>query len=234
MRCLLNMKHYVIIGAGSGIGYTLAQELSREHKVTTLGRRTEAPDGLTVSAHYMCNVEDEHPAFPTLNEPIHGLIYCPGSINLRPFRSLKPEDFTAEWNLSVLGAVKSIKHFLPGLQLSQGAHIILFSTVAVQTGMAFHASISAAKGAIEGLTRSLAAELAPGIRVNAVAPSITQTPLADKLLNTESKLTAAKERHPLKSIGSPEEISKAVLYLLDSSWVTGQVITVDGGISTLR
>lgn len=232
--CLLCMKHYVIVGAGSGIGNELAHTLSQQNRVTTLGRSEVAAQNLFGVSHYQCNVLDEQPTFPSLDGPVDGLIYCPGSINLKPFRTLKPDDFYAEWNINFLGAVKTIKHFLPALQQANGAHIVLFSTVAVQTGMPFHASISAAKGAIEGLTRSLSAELAPGIRVNAIAPSLTQTPLADKLLNSESKLSAAKERHPLKDIGSPAEIAKAVEFLLNSSWITGQVITVDGGISTIR
>ena len=111
---------------------------------------------------------------------------------------------------------------------------MLFSTVAVQTGMAFHASIAAAKGAVEGLTRSLAAEFAPKIRVNAVAPSLTNTPLAEKLLNAEAKLKSAEERHPLKKIGTPTDIANAVQYLLEANWVTGQIISVDGGMSALR
>jgi NAD(P)-dependent dehydrogenase (short-subunit alcohol dehydrogenase family) len=139
-----------------------------------------------------------------------------------------------EWNINFLGAIKTIKYFLPHLQKSENPNIVLFSTVAVQTGMAFHASIASAKGAIEGLTRSIAAEFAPKIRVNAVAPSLTNTPLAEKLINAEAKLKSAEERHPLKKIGTPTDIANAVKYLLDANWVTGQIVSVDGGMSALR
>ena len=120
------------------------------------------------------------------------------------------------------------------LQQAQQASIVLFSTVAVQTGMAFHASIAASKGAVEGLCRSMAAEFAPKIRVNAIAPSLTQTPLAEKLLNTEQKIQGANERHPLKQLGTASELASAAKWLLESSWISGQVIKVDGGISSLR
>jgi NAD(P)-dependent dehydrogenase (short-subunit alcohol dehydrogenase family) len=116
-----------------------------------------------------------------------------------------------------------------------GAAIVLFSTVAVQTGLPFHASIASAKGAVEGLTRSLAAELAPKIRVNAVAPSLTDTPLAAQLLSSDDKRSASAKRHPLKRIGTPEDIANTALFLLEdsSAWMTGQIIGVDGGLGTV-
>jgi len=176
----------------------------------------------------------EIPNFPNIEGAIDGLIYCPGTINLKPFRALKAEDFLNEYNINFMGAVKSIKQYLPNLQLSESPSIVLFSTVAVQTGMSFHASIASAKGAIEGLTRSLAAEFAPKIRVNAIAPSLTATPLADKLINNESKLKASEDRHPLKKIGSSSDISHAVEFLLSANWMTGQIMHIDGGMSALR
>jgi NAD(P)-dependent dehydrogenase (short-subunit alcohol dehydrogenase family) len=176
----------------------------------------------------------EIPNFPNIEGAIDGLIYCPGTINLKPFRALKSEDFLNEYQINFLGAVKSIKQYLPNLQLSESPSIVLFSTVAVQTGMSFHASIASAKGAIEGLTRSLAAEFAPKIRVNAIAPSLTATPLADKLINNESKLKASEDRHPLKKIGSSSDMSQAVEFLLNANWMTGQIMHVDGGMSSVR
>ena len=158
----------------------------------------------------------------------------PWSINLKPFRALKTEDFLNEYQINFLGAVKSIKHYLPNLQMSETPSIVLFSTVATQTGMSFHASIASAKGAIEGLTRSLAAEFAPKIRVNTIAPSLTATPLADKLINNESKLKTSEERHPLKKIGATNDISNAVEFLLNANWMTGQIIHLDGGMSAIR
>ena len=167
-------------------------------------------------------------------ESLDGLVYCPGSVNLRPFRGLKPETFIEDFNLNVMGAIKNIQAVLKNLNQSEHSSIVLFSTVAVQTGMPFHSSVSVSKGGIEGLTRSLAAELAPNISVNAIAPSITNTPLAEKFLNSESKMDRAKERHPLKKIGSPVDIANCVIFLLKNSWITGQIIGIDGGIGSLK
>lgn len=228
------MKHYVIVGASSGIGFELAKKLSVSNQITALSRSEKDLTTLPNTTFYTLDIGEENPVFPALDKPVDGLIYCPGTINLKPFRSLRAEDYLNEWNINFLGAVKTIKHFLPQLQQAENPNIVLFSTVAVQTGMAFHASIAAAKGAVEGLTRSLAAEFAPKIRVNAVAPSLTNTPLADKLVNVEAKLKSAEERHPLKKIGQPNDIANAVLYLLNANWVTGQIMSVDGGMSALR
>ena len=228
------MKHYVIVGASSGIGFELAKKLSISSNVTALSRSEKELNTLSNTTYYSLDISEENPTFPVLDKPVDGLIYCPGTINLKPFRSLRAEDYLNEWNINFLGAVKTIKHFLPQLQQAENSSIVLFSTVAVQTGMAFHASIAAAKGAVEGLTRSLAAEFAPKVRVNAVAPSLTNTPLADKLINAEAKLKSAEDRHPLKKIGQPNDIANAVLYLLDANWVTGQIISIDGGMSALR
>jgi NAD(P)-dependent dehydrogenase (short-subunit alcohol dehydrogenase family) len=149
---------------------------------------------------------------------------------------LKLDDFQNDFEVNVLGAVKVINKYFANLKSSENSSIVLFSTVAVQTGMQYHASIAAAKGAIEGLTRSLAAEFSPNIRVNCIAPSITDTPLAEKLLNNEAKLNASEERHPLKRIGSSEEIAKTVEFLLSpsSGFITGQILKVDGGISSVK
>lgn len=228
------MKHYVIVGASSGIGFELAKILSTSNNITALSRSEKDVNNLSNTTFYSVDISEENPNFPVIDKPIDGLIYCPGTINLKPFRSLRSEDYLNEWNINFLGAVKTIKHFLPQLQHAENSSIVLFSTVAVQTGMAFHASIAAAKGAVEGLSRSLAAEFAPKVRVNAVAPSLTNTPLADKLINAEAKLKSAEDRHPLKKIGTPNDIANAVQYLLNANWVTGQIISVDGGMSALR
>ncbi len=228
------MKNYVIVGASSGIGFELARLLSVSNQITTLSRNENELNTLNNNTFYRVDIGEENPAFPVIDKPIDGLIYCPGTINLKPFRAIKPEDYLNEWNINFLGAVKTIKHFLPQLQLGANPNIVLFSTVAVKMGMPFHASISAAKGAIEGLTRSLAAEFAPKIRVNAIAPSLTNTPLAEKLLNAETKIKAAEERHPLKKIGEPTDIAEAVMYLLNANWVTGQILSIDGGMSTIK
>jgi NAD(P)-dependent dehydrogenase (short-subunit alcohol dehydrogenase family) len=164
------------------------------------------------------------------------LVYCPGTIALKPFNRFSPTDFQTDYQLQVLGAIQSIQTALPALKKSEQAAIVLFSTVAVQQGLPFHSLVSASKGAIEGLTRSLAAELAPKIRVNAIAPSLTNTPLAENLLNSDAKREANAARHPLKRIGEASDIAHMAAFLLsdNASWVSGQILHVDGGISSLR
>ncbi|WP_419658064.1 short chain dehydrogenase/reductase [Desulfosarcina variabilis str. Montpellier] len=164
-------------------------------------------------------------------------MYCPGSIRLRPFHRLKRDDFLADLEINLLGAINAIQACLPGLKrATEPSSIVLFSTVAVETGMPFHASIASAKGAIERLTRSLAAELAPKIRVNAIAPSLTDTNLAKTLLSDDGKRSAAAARHPLKRFGSAADIAAAATFLLEdsSSWISGQILAVDGGMGALR
>jgi NAD(P)-dependent dehydrogenase (short-subunit alcohol dehydrogenase family) len=171
-----------------------------------------------------------------LPEQIDGLVYCPGAINLKPFARIKPEDFVADYELQVLGAVKIIQAILPKMKTTNVASIVLFSTVAVQSGFNYHSLVSASKGAIEGLTRSLSAELAPKIRVNCIAPSITDTPLASTLLSSDEKKEANAQRHPLKKIGTAEDIANAVSFLINesSAWMTGQVLKIDGGMSVIK
>lgn len=229
-------KHYLIVGASSGIGAELLRALAaRGHVVTHLSRHPEnAPDlpgvrGLSWDAR-----DDDFPA-AELPEQLDGLVYCPGSIRLRPFDRLKTSEFQDDLELNLLGAVRAIQGALKPLRQSGSASIVLFSTVAVRTGMPYHASVAAAKGAVEGLTRSLAAELAPGIRVNAIAPTITDTPLAERLLSSDDKRAAAAERHPLKRVGEAAEMARTAIWLLeDAPSVTGQIIAVDGGLSSVR
>jgi NAD(P)-dependent dehydrogenase (short-subunit alcohol dehydrogenase family) len=163
-------------------------------------------------------------------------VYCPGSINLRPFERIKPADFEADFKLQVTGAIKVLQLVLPRLKKSANASIVLFSTVAVQSGLPFHTQVSISKGAIEGLTRALAAEYAPKIRVNCIAPSLTDTPLAASLLNTDQKKEANALRHPLKRVGTTEDIANMAAFLLSdkSSWITGQILHVDGGMSAIK
>ena len=171
-----------------------------------------------------------------LPDRLDGFIYFPGTINLKPFRRLTDEDFLADYQINVLGAVNLLRQALPLLLRADQASAIFFSSVAAQSGLPFHSSIAAAKAAVEGMARSLAAELAPRVRVNAIAPSLTRTPLADPLINTESKLENSNRRHPLNRIGDPAEIAHLVHFLLSegSAFMTGQVLRPDGGLSTLR
>lgn len=227
------MKTTLIIGASSGIGKALANKLIKEREnVISISRNL--PDS-SFSHYYQHDILSDED-LPKLEGTIDGLVYCPGSINLKPFRTLKQQDFENDFKLNVLGAIKSIQAYSQNLQLSKNASIVLFSTVAVQTGMSFHSSVSVSKGAIEGLTKALAAEFSPKIRVNCVAPSLTSTPMADKLINTPEKLDSSNSRHPLKRIGTPDDIASTVEFLLskNSSWITGQIFHVDGGMSTLK
>ncbi len=226
------MGKYVIAGASSGIGLEIAKSLLEQgHEVVSMSRRPSP----FCTVHHEVDFASESP-LPEIQGAIAGLVYCPGSINLKPFRSLKAADFQADFQINVVGAVRLIQHCLASLKQQSGSSIVLFSTVAVQTGMPFHASVACAKGAVEGLTRSLAAEFAPDVRVNCIAPSLTDTPLAQKLLQNDKQREAALARHPLKKIGRAQDIASMALFLLtdSSSWITGQVIGVDGGMSSLR
>lgn len=231
------MSNFLVIGASSGIGKELAGFLVRSgHKVYGTYFRHEMTSGETSLEYHFLDVNDKELNFDFLPESLEGLVYCPGSINLKPFHRIKPEEFLEDYQLQVIGAIKSIQAVLPRLKKSGKASIVLFSTVAVQSGFNFHSQVSASKGAIEGLAKALAAEFAPTIRVNCIAPSLTDTPLAEKLLNTEEKKVANAQRHPMKRLGNPEDLAHMTEFLLSekSSWITGQVLHVDGGISTLR
>ncbi|MGA1770982.1 MAG: SDR family NAD(P)-dependent oxidoreductase [Flavobacteriaceae bacterium] len=226
-------KNILIVGGTSGIGAALSKKLADQAYLFIASRTADSSAGST-AIHY--DVLTDTLDTTQLPEKLDGLVYCPGSINLRPFKGLKTDTFRADFELNLIGAVHTLQTVLPKLQLAQQASILFFSTVAVQTGMPFHTSVAAAKGAVEGLTRALAAELAPNIRVNAIAPSLVNTPLADKFLNNETKLERAAERHPLQRVGTPEEIAALAAFLLsdDAAWITGQILTVDGGIGTLK
>jgi len=231
------MSNYLIIGASSGIGKRLAEQLVNSGQrvyATYFKNKPEANAGLP-DYHYL-NVLEENISLDFLPETLGGLVYCPGSINLRPFERIKPSDFVADFNLQVTGAIKIIQTALPRLKKAENGSIVLFSTVAVQTGFPFHTQVSASKGAIEGLTRALAAEFAPKIRVNCIAPSLTDTPLAALLLNTEQKREANALRHPLKKTGMPANIADMAAFLLSEkgSWISGQIFHVDGGMSSLK
>lgn len=227
-------KNILIIGGSSGIGFQIVKKINEEHNVFVANRTNESLSGLN-HQYIKVDVSKETLDSSYLPDSLDGLVYCPGSINLRPFRGLKPETFIEDFNLNVMGAVRSINAVLKNLNNSSQASIVLFSTVAVQIGMPFHSSVAVSKGAIEGLTRSLAAELAPKISVNAIAPSLVNTPLAEKFLNSESKMERAVERHPLKKVGSADEIANFAIHLLfNSSWMTGQILGIDGGIGSTK
>ena len=225
------MKNILVIGASSGIGKQVAEDLKAAgHQV--YGTFNEHP----ISDGHFLDVRQSELDLGFLPERLDGLVYCPGSIDLKPFHRIKPQQFTDDYELQVVGAVKVIQAAMDRLKQSEQASVVLFSTVAVQSGFGFHSLVSSSKGAIEGLSRSLAAEYAPKIRVNCIAPSLVDTPLAGRLLSTEDKVQANANRHPLKRVGTVQDISQMALFLLSekSTWVTGQVMHVDGGISTLK
>jgi 3-oxoacyl-[acyl-carrier protein] reductase len=223
------MKTFLFIGSNSDIAQETLKILeSNGNKV------------ICISRNHIDEVENNLIGNPVLNDlpeidvEIDGLVYFPGSITLKPFRSLKQIDFLNELEINVLGAINSIQKYSP--KLKESSSIVLFSTVAVQIGMPFHSAVSVAKGAVEGLTRALAAEFSPKIRVNCIAPSLTQTKMAEKFLSTPEKQEAAGQRHPLKTVGQKEDMANAVTFLLNdtSKWMTGQILHIDGGMSSLR
>ena len=231
------MKNILIIGGSSGIGASLIEKFTNDpnYQVIATFNQGNIPTAQNIKT-FKFDVLSDTLDLSILPEVIDGVVYCPGSINLLPFHRIKLDAFRADFELQVMGAIKIIQTILPHLKKSISASIVFFSTVAVQSGFNFHTQVAASKGAIEGLTRSLAAELAPKIRVNAIAPSLTDTPLASKLLGTDEKKQANAERHPLKKIGTSENLAEVVEFLLSekSQWMSGQVMAIDGGISTLR
>jgi NAD(P)-dependent dehydrogenase (short-subunit alcohol dehydrogenase family) len=228
------MKNILLIGGSYGIGLAITKELEQGNTVFVASRTKEELQNLSVT-HIPFDVSTDTLDTTLLPEKIDGLIYCPGSINLRPFRGLKPDTFLADLQINFIDMVKVVQTILPNLTASDQSSIVLFSTVAVKMGMPFHTSVAAAKGAIEGFAKALAAEYTPKIRVNVIAPSLTNTPLAEKFLNNETKQEKTAERHPLKRFGQPDDIAQMAAFLISekSSWITGQVFAVDGGMSSL-
>ena len=226
-------KNILLIGGSSGIGLATAKLLTESHEVYIASRSSDSLTGLDIH-HLPFDVTTNDLSTLDLPAELSGLVYCPGSINLRPFKGLKPEAFEADFQINVMGFVKSLQAVLS--KLTTNSSVVLYSTVAVKVGMPFHASVAASKGALEGLSKSLAAELAPKTRVNVIAPSITNTPLADRFLNNEAKMEKSAQRHPLKRVGEASDIAAMTRFLLseDRSWMTGQILGLDGGMSTLN
>ena len=228
------MKNILLVGGSYGIGLAVAKELATTHTVYIASRTSEGLENLNVT-HIPFNASTDVLDTSLLPSVIDGLVYCPGSINLRPFKGLKIETFESDMQINFFSMVKVIQSIIPQLSASNQSSIVLFSSVAASMGMPFHTSVAAAKGAIEGFAKALAAEYAPKIRVNVIAPSLTNTPLADKFLNNETKQEKSAERHPLKRFGQPEDLAQMANFLLsdNSSWISGQIMHVDGGMSTL-
>ena len=234
----LDGKNILVVGGSSGIGLSLVNTLLKGGaKVYVISRSKPAdfPDEVKhLSLDITGNLDSVQSFLP---ESLHGLVYAIGSINLKPFARLSADDFLNDFRLNVLGAAQIIQASVKQLKNSEGSSIVLISTVAAKIGLAYHASVGASKGGVEGLALSLAAEFAAQqIRVNVVAPSLTDTPMAQSLLSSPEKRDASAKRHPLQRIGQPEDISSMIAFLLsdDSSWITGQVIGIDGGLGNLK
>jgi NAD(P)-dependent dehydrogenase (short-subunit alcohol dehydrogenase family) len=231
------MKNYLIVGASSGIGQQLANALAKQgYRVYGTYNTHPVHDHPNNVSFHQLDVLADALDLDFLPEHVDGLAYMPGSISLKPFSRFKPSEFLDDYRLQVLGAVKVVQAVIPNMKAVPAASMVFFSTVAVSTGFSFHSLVSSSKGAVEGLTRALAAELAPRVRVNCIAPSITDTPLASFLLNSEQKRDANDQRHPMKRIGSAEDIAGMAAFLLsdEASWITGQVLHVDGGMSSVK
>lgn len=231
-------KNILVAGGSSGIGLSLVKLLSRRGAAVYTVSRSASNEWPVGTNHLALDVLEDVAAISAwLPEQLHGLVYSVGSINLKPFNRLSEHDFLNDYKINVLGAVKILQQSLKQLKSAKGASVVLVSSVAAGAGMGFHASIASAKGAVEGLALSLASEFAPHqIRVNVISPSLTDTPLAQSLLNTPEKREASAKRHPLNKFGAPEDISNAMAFLLSdaSAWITGQVIGVDGGLGVLK
>lgn len=234
----LTGQNMVVAGGSSGIGLSVVEKLiARGAQVTVLSRSAHASFSQLGVNHISWDATQGEVSKEWMPDTIHGLVYAPGTIVLKPFQSLKMEVFRNDWEVNVGGVIQLLQAAFRPLKNAKGASVVLYSTVAVASGMNFHASIAAAKGAVEGLGKSLAAEWAKyPIRVNIVAPSLTNTPLASQLLSTPEKVEASAKRHPLARVGQPEEVADATIWLLgaESGWITGHILPVDGGMSNLR
>jgi 3-oxoacyl-[acyl-carrier protein] reductase len=234
----LKDKNIIVVGGSSGIGLALVKHLAIQGVNIFNISRSASLDWPNGVVHIQADVLNDLSAIESqLPQLIHGLVYSVGSINLKPFARLSQDDFLNDYKLNVLGAAQIIQLCLKPLKQAAGASIVLYSSVAAKAGMPYHASVASAKGAIEGLALSLAAEFAASqIRVNAIAPSLTDTPLAQNLLSTDEKRQASAKRHPLGKIGTADDIALATQFLLSdhSGWLTGQIIGIDGGLGNLR
>lgn len=231
------MGVFIVVGGTSGIGAALCQQLIDDgHQVLSYARSGQPAQPISGVEYFTWDATTDN-EIPELPDSVDGVAYCPGSIHLKPFHRIKPDEFRAEWELNFLGAVKALQAVYPALKKNPGSSVVLFSTVAANTGMPFHASIASSKAAVEGLTKSLAAEWAANnIRVNAIAPSLTDTPLAKKLLSTEDKQEASRKRHPLNRYGSAVELASLAHFLLSAkaAFMTGQVVHMDGGLGVIK
>ena len=226
------MRNILIIGGSKGIGNAVLQQQLEQNRVFNISR-TEPDFSHSNLTHFSLNVlQDELPEI----ENIDTLIYCPGSINLKPISGLSVDDFRNDFEINVIGAVKVIQKYLPVLKKGNQPSIVLFSTVAVKLGMPFHASIATAKAGVEGLTKSLGAELASVVRVNAIAPTIIDTSLSASILRNDRMKENMIDRHPMKSYLKPHEVAQMVDFLISekANSISGQIFEMDYGLVTFK
>ncbi|MEN8777037.1 MAG: SDR family oxidoreductase [Polaribacter sp.] len=226
------MGNIVVVGGSKGIGQAIVNSLIEKNKIFNISRTAPLQSHANLT-HYNCDILSDD--LPDL-DAIDTLIYCPGSINLKPISRLKLDDFRDDFEINVVGAVKAIQHYLPKIKNGKNPSILLFSTVATKLGMPFHASVAAAKSGVEGITKSLGAELAPTIRVNAIAPTVTNTDLAAKLLRNERMIENITERHPLKKFLKPQEVADLATFLISekANSISGQIFELDCGIVNFK
>ncbi|MEJ5995658.1 SDR family oxidoreductase [Pedobacter sp. Du54] len=231
-------KNILVVGGSSGIGLNLITTLHHGGaKIYSASRKPATDWPIDVNYLEMDVLQNVNHLANFLPEKLHGLVYSVGSITLKPFSRVSEADLISDFQLNVVGAAMAIQQALKSLKAAEGASVVLISSVASKTGMGFHTSIAAAKAGLEGFAFALAAELAQQhIRVNVVAPSLTDTPLTGSLLSTPEKRESSAKRHPLGRIGTASDISSAISFLLSeqSSWITGQIVGIDGGLSSLR
>ena len=217
------MAKTLLIGANSTIAKALQENSDREFLTFSRSAGT-------------LNLESDLSELDAISD-INGMVYFPGTINLKPFTMLKEDDFLNDFKINVLGAAKVVKKVISKLKEADGASVVFISSVAANIGLPFHASIGASKSALEGMARALASEYTNAkVCFNVVAPSLTDTNLSTNLLKTDRLVEASKERNPMKEIGDPKKIAKTIDFLLDAhnNWMTGQVVRVDGGMNNLK
>lgn len=227
------MKNILLIGGSHGIGQSIVKEIQETHHIYVASRTDEGLSHENVT-HIAFDAVKDALDMSKLPEKLDGFVYCPGTINLKPFKMMSLDTIKEDMELNFFAMVKVVKEIIS--KMNEGSSMVFFSTIAVGTGMPFHTSVAAAKGAIEGFAKSMAAEYAPKIRVNIIAPSLVDTPLASRLLNNDKKRESMDERHPLKRVGTAADIAHSAVFLLSdkSTWITGQIVGVDGGLSTLN
>lgn len=233
----MGTRQIVVVGGSHGIGAGIVQRcVDSGAEVTTFSRTAGETAELTGVRYHAVDLVENSIAKSDLPDVIDGFVYCPGTINLGPLRAVKSDQLRSDFEINVVGAVQTLQAALPGLKRSTDASVVMFSTIAAATGLPMHTSVAAAKGAIEALVRTWAAELSPKIRVNAIAPALTDTPLAEKFLDRDEKREAMAAKYPLGRIGTVNDMAAAADFLLspESSWMTGQILGIDGGMSAIR